>query len=245
MALEISKTVVVKAPLARVWDFLVDPQSVARCMPGAAITGRLDDRTYGGTMTVKVGPVSSSYRGKVVFERLDLATRTAEIVATGQDVRGKGGADLRLTSRLREMGPAETEVTAVSQVNITGILAQMGRGMVEDVSDQMFQIFSQRLREELESGASAAPTPRAAERAAAGVAAVDAGAVAPAGSPAGKAAPVHQTPARTAAAPEALDLGALGARVAGRAAARTLAAPTPLWLALLLVAAVAFLLVRR
>jgi len=240
MALEITKTVVVKAPLARVWDFLVDPQSVARCMPGAAITGRLDERTYGGTMTVKVGPVSSSYRGKVVFERLDPLTRTAQIVATGQDVRGKGGADLRLTSRLREMGPAETEVTAVSQVNITGILAQMGRGMVEDVSDQMFQIFSQRLREELEASTSAAP----AEPAAAGLtpAAATAFASAP---PSAEMVVARPSAAASAAAPEALDLGSLGAKVAGRAAARTLSAPTPLWLALLLAVAVAFLLARR
>ena len=244
MALEITKTVVVQAPLARVWDFLADPESVARCMPGAAITGRLDDRSYSGTMTVKVGPVSSSYRGKVVFERLDPQTHTAEIVATGQDVRGKGGADLRLTSRLREMGSAGTEVTAVSKVNITGILAQMGRGMVEDVSDQMFQIFSQRLRQELESGASTAPAPPAAAAAAAGPSAPAASAAGPAPSSAGTPGQGRPGPAG-AAAPEALDLGSLGARVAGRAAARALATPTPLWLALLLAAAVAFLLIRR
>ncbi len=246
MALEITKTVVIKAPPSRVWEFLVDPHSVARCMPGAAITGRLDEKTYGGTMTVKVGPVQSSYRGRVVFERLDPETRTAEIVATGQDVRGKGGADLRLTSRLREVGPQETEVTAVSQVNITGILAQMGRGMVEDVSDQMFQIFSQRMRAELESAAPAqVPEPAAASVAAAAVTAV---AAAPASAGIAVAVPPPspaRSPAPRTAAPEALDLGSLGARVAGRAAARTLGAPTPLWLALLLAAAVAFLLVRR
>ena len=247
MALEITKTVVIKAPASRVWAFLTDPYDVARCMPGAAITGRIDEKTYGGTITVKVGPVSSSYRGKVVFERLDAGARTAEIVATGQDVRGKGGADLRLTSRLRELGPAETEVTAVSQVNITGILAQMGRGMVEDVSDQMFQIFSQRLREELEAAGAPAPSPEPATIAAAAVTAV-ASAPASAGIAVAVPPPAMAAPARPAphaGAPEALDLGSLGARVAGRAAARTLTSPTPLWLALVLAAAVAFLLLRR
>src|SRR5215470_4650950 len=111
MAFEIAKTFVVKAPPAQVWDFLTDPQRVARCLPGTAITDKLDDKTWSGTMTVKVGPVSSSYKGKVSFERLDAASRSAEIVATGQDVRGKGGADLRLTSSLKEQGPGETEVT--------------------------------------------------------------------------------------------------------------------------------------
>jgi carbon monoxide dehydrogenase subunit G len=214
VALEISKTFVVKALPSQVWAFLIDPQRVARCMPGAAITEKLDDKTWAGTMTVKVGPVSSSYRGKVVFERLDAATGSAEIIATGQDLRGKGGADLRLTSSLKELAPGETEVTAVSQVNITGVLAQMGRGMVQDVSDQMFQVFSQRMRTELESG-----TP------------------APAVSAPGPA-------LASTRAPEALDLGSLGAKVAGRAVVRGLTGPTPLWVALLIAAVVVYLLVR-
>ena len=151
MAFEIAKTFTIKAPPASVWEFLTDPERVAKCLPGAAITGKLDEKTWSGTMTVKVGPVQSSYKGKVVFEKLDPASRSAEIVAQGMDVRGKGGADLRLTSSVIEKAPGETEVTTVSRVNVTGILAQMGRGMIQDVSDQMFQIFSQNMRTELEA----------------------------------------------------------------------------------------------
>ncbi|TMA31679.1 MAG: hypothetical protein E6J88_03615 [Deltaproteobacteria bacterium] len=151
MAFEITKTFSIKAPPAAVWEFLTDPERVAKCLPGAAITGKLDEKTWSGTMTVKVGPVQSSYKGKVVFEKLDAAARRAEIVAQGMDVRGKGGADLRLTSSVLEKAPGETEVTTVSRVNVTGILAQMGRGMIQDVSDQMFQIFSQNMRTELEA----------------------------------------------------------------------------------------------
>ena len=181
MAFEIVKSFVVRSSPEQVWSFLIDPERVARCLPGAAITGKIDDKTWQGTMTVKVGPVSSSYKGKVAFEKLDPSSRTAEIVAQGQDVRGRGGADLRLTSTLAQKAPGETEVTTTSRVNITGILAQMGRGMVQDVSDQMFQIFSQRVRAELESAAPAA-------------------------------APAVPTPAAAPSKPEALDVGALGAR---------------------------------
>jgi carbon monoxide dehydrogenase subunit G len=191
MAIEISKTFVVKAPPSSVWAFLTDVQRVARCLPGAAITEKLDDKTWSGTMTVKVGPVSSSYKGKVVFERLDAAARSAEIVASGIDVRGRGGADLRLTSNLLEKAPGETEVTTVSRVNITGILAQMGRGMVQDVSEQMFQVFSQRMRSELESAAPAQP----------------------ADAPRPPAAAQPSAPAPRPTQPEALDLGSLGVKV--------------------------------
>src|SRR5215470_10408156 len=157
MAMEIVKTFEVNAAPEAVWSFLTDLPRVARCLPGAAIGDKLDEKTSSGTMTIKVGPVSSTYRGKVVFERLDPAGRTAEIVATGQDVRGKGGADLKLTSSLKALPGGQTEVTAVSLVNFTGLLAQMGRGMIQDVSDEMFQIFSERMRAELErNGASSA-----------------------------------------------------------------------------------------
>jgi carbon monoxide dehydrogenase subunit G len=150
MAFEISKTFAVHAPAAKVWEFLLDVERVARCLPGAAVTGKLDEKTWSGTMSVKLGPVSSSYKGKIIFEKIDAAARTAEIAATGADVRGKGGADLRLTSTLKELAPAETEVSTVSRVNISGILAQMGRGMVEDVAERMFQTFAQNMRAELE-----------------------------------------------------------------------------------------------
>jgi hypothetical protein len=151
MALQIEKSFVVRAPVAAVWEFLTDPHRVVRCLPGAAITGQVDERTWAGTITVKVGPVAASYKGKVRFERLDAVAHEVEIAASGQDVRGKGGADMRMKSRLAERSPRETEVVATSEVNVTGILAQLGRGMIQDVSDQMFEKFTTAVRADLES----------------------------------------------------------------------------------------------
>src|SRR3954452_1480855 len=230
MAFEIVKTFVVRSSPEQVWAFLIDPEKVAKCLPGAAITGKLDEKTWGGTINVKVGPVSSSYKGKVSFEKLDAAARTAEIVASGQDVRGKGGADLRLSSALREKVPGQTEVTTTSRVNITGILAQMGRGMVQDVSDQMFQIFSQRMRAELESAAPAAAP------AAPGAAASGAGPEAKVAPAAASPLPVPVAPSFPAAKQEALDVGAIGARAALRSPV--------FWVAVAVAAAAVFLLLR-
>jgi uncharacterized protein len=165
MALEIQKTFTIDAPKTTVWEFLTDPYRVARCLPGAAITEKVDDQSYRGTITIKVGPVQASYKGKIRFEKLDPAAATAEIVASGQDVKGKGGADMRMQSRLKEVAPGKTEVSATSQVNITGILAQMGARMIQDVSDQMLQKFTEAMQAELASSAvtgASAPPPSAA-----------------------------------------------------------------------------------
>ncbi len=154
--MEISKTFVLKTPVAEAWDFLTDPHRVVSCLPGAALTEERGDNTYAGTITVKVGPVSATYRGTMRFERLDPATRTAEMRAAGQDVRGKGGADMTMTSCLVERASGETEVTVVSNVNVMGMLAQFGRGMIQDVSDQMFDTFVRAMRAQLETPAAEA-----------------------------------------------------------------------------------------
>lgn len=236
MGMEISKSFVVKAPQGAVWDFLTDPYKVAKCLPGAAITEKVDDQTYAGTMTVKVGPVTASYRGKLRFERLDEAAGEADLAASGQETRGKGGADMRMKSRVVAKGPAETEVTVVSDVNVMGVLAQFGRGMIQDVSDQLFQKFTVGMRRELETPAGA-PEP-AAESPPAPV--VAEGAVAPVAAAMPSPPPPAPPPAENV-----LDVGSLGAQAAGRAAVRTLSRPG-FWIVVAVLALlIYFVFVRR
>jgi carbon monoxide dehydrogenase subunit G len=155
MAVRFEHAFTVKASADRVWAYLSDPYRVAPALPGAAITEKVDDRTFKGTITVKVGPVSARYKGTAHFDSLDPAARAMEMRGSAQDVTGRGGAELKMSSRLVEKGPGETEVTVVSETNVTGILAQFGRGMIQDVSNQMFQRFSEAVRSELEQPAAA------------------------------------------------------------------------------------------
>lgn len=165
MGLRFEQSFVVKAPPDRVWSYLIDPYRIVTALPGAAITEKVNESAYAGTITVKVGPVSARYRGTVRFEKLDAAAHVAEIAASGQETSGKGGADMKMTSRLVERAPGETEVNVIAETNVTGILAQFGRGMIQDVSDQMFQKFTDAARVELErpaaEGGSAPGTPAA------------------------------------------------------------------------------------
>lgn len=231
MGMQIEKSFVVKAPADAVWDFLTDPYKVARCLPGAAITDKVDDQSYTGTITVKVGPVTANYRGKMRFDRLDRAAGEAEIVASGQETRGKGGADMRMKSRVVEKAPSETEVTVVSDVNVVGMLAQFGRGMIQDVSDQLFQKFTDAMRRELETPAAAAPpvsAPVASEMSTVSEAS-------PTPAPAVTAAPVPPPAPPPVASEAALDIGSLGAAAAGRAASRMLQRPG-FWIAVIVLA---------
>lgn len=230
MPMEIAKTFVVRAPIDATWAFLTDPVRVASCLPGAAITERVDDQTYRGTITVKVGPVAASYKGTMRFARLDEGDHSGEIVASGSDTRGRGGADMTMNSRLVARAPDETEVTIVSQVNVMGVLAQFGRGMIQDVSDQMFQRFVTAMRAQLEQAPHGVVL--------AGAAAVPSGpttraAVTP------DAVPGAAKPSSAAAAPPLPPIDALsfGSAVLGRAAWRAARRPS-VWAGLGLVAVI-------
>jgi carbon monoxide dehydrogenase subunit G len=159
MALRFEHSFTVKASPEKVWAYLTDPYRVAPALPGAAITEKTGDGTWNGTITVKVGPVAARYKGTVRFESLDAAARSATIVAKGQDLSGRGGADMKMESRLSEKTPGETEVAMISEVSVTGIMAQFGRGLVQDVSNQMFQKFTEAARAELEKPDLSAPVP--------------------------------------------------------------------------------------
>ena len=241
MAIPIEKQFVINAARREVWAFLTDPSRVAGCLPGASITEQVDERTHAGTIAVKVGPVSARYKGTVRFERLDEEAGVAEIAAAGQDVRGKGGADMRMTSRVVARGPAETEVTVSSTVNITGILAQFGRGIVQDVSDQMFRQFTGAMQAALESAPDRAG-PAADSADAARPPADSAGAARPGAEAAGAQAPAGAATGGDTPADDAIDAVSLGATVGSRALGRLVRRPG-FWLAVVIVAAILWLIV--
>ena len=254
MGIPIEKQFVINAARRDVWAFLTDPYRVAGCLPGASITEQVDERTHAGTIAVKVGPVSARYKGTVRFERLDEEQGVAEIAAAGQDVRGKGGADMRMTSRVVARGPAETDVTVSSTVNITGILAQFGRGIVQDVSDQMFRQFTDAMRAALESagdeaGADGADGGQPASDSAAGAGpdaarqpANSAGAQRTGAESAGAPAPAGAATGGDAPDDDAIDAVSLGAQVGGRALGRLVRRPG-FWLAVAIVAGLLWLIV--
>jgi carbon monoxide dehydrogenase subunit G len=227
MGFSLQHAFIVKAPADLVWAFLTDATRVASALPGAAITEKLADDAYNGTITVKVGPVSARYRGSVRFESLDAVGRTARIVGSGQDTSGRGGADLRMSSRLIERAPRETEVNLTSEINVTGILAQFGRGMIQDVSNQMVGRFTEAMRAQLEGPAAAPPAPATSAPAPSSAAAATGGSTR-AGAP-----PAPSAPAAPPAPAPPIEVFSFGGSILGRALLRLLRRPG-FWLFLLI-----------
>jgi uncharacterized protein len=147
----IEQTVDVDAPLERVWALVNDVPRVAPCMPGGALTKVVDERTYEGTVQVKLGPIRMSYKGTVVLESVDEAGHSAVLSAKGRDVKGSGTASANVTTRLEPDGDDRTRLHVTSDVQLTGKVASFGRGAVQDVATKLFGQFADCLRETLDA----------------------------------------------------------------------------------------------
>jgi len=150
MALKFEKTFQVQEPVEKVWAFLSDPRKVASCVPGARITEQVDEKNYKGTISVKVGPSVTNYNGEVQIVRLDPENHEIEILGKGLDVRGRGSASMRMTGKLVALPEGGTEVRSVSEVNVVGILAQMGSRVITEVSNIMFGEFTKNFQAKLQ-----------------------------------------------------------------------------------------------
>lgn len=149
MAIRIEKTLQVQQPVGLVWSFLSDPRKVVTCVPGARITEQVDENNYKGSITVKVGPSVTDYNGEVQVVRSDPQNYEIEILGKGLDVRGRGSASMKMSGKLKALEESRTEVTSVSELNVVGILAQMGARVITEVSNVMFGEFTKNLEKRL------------------------------------------------------------------------------------------------
>jgi len=131
----------IDAPVEKAWDALNNPETVAPCFPGATLTDYEGD-SFTGTVKVKLGPISMTYKGKGTYVSRDEAAHEVVIDANGRDSRGNGTANATVTASLAADGPDRTTVSMVTDMTITGKPAQFGRGVISDVADKIIGQFS-------------------------------------------------------------------------------------------------------
>jgi uncharacterized protein len=154
--MKLDQSFTVDAPPDVVWEALIDVERVAPCLPGADITGRDDDGAYQGTFTVKLGPTTASYRGRLRMDAVDEEARRATMRARGTDRRGQGAANATIVSTVRPEGSGSA-VDVDTDFTITGRLARFGRsGMIEDISRRLLADFAACLQQRLAAGAAVA-----------------------------------------------------------------------------------------
>ena len=134
----------VAATPAEVYALMLDPERVATCIQGAEVTGKNDDGSYDAQVTVKLGPVKMTYRARSRSSRAipRRAPRACSRRAPRSAVRAR---------RRRRCNMAVTEREGGSHVNVsadmlmTGRVAQMGRGVMQDVARRMIGQMAQNM----------------------------------------------------------------------------------------------------
>lgn len=127
---------------AATWEVLAEVESVAACMPGAKITERIDERHYKGTVTVKVGPATLSFRGDMEIKELDAANRCLRMTAKGTDGSGSSAASLDLTAVVRATEDGTSALTGSCEASVSGRAATFGGRMMDTVADQILRQFA-------------------------------------------------------------------------------------------------------
>jgi carbon monoxide dehydrogenase subunit G len=141
----------VSAPSEQVWRFLFDVEALASCMPGMEGAEQVDDKTYRGTVTARVGPVSASFEVRAVITQID-PNRHITIAIGGKDNKTASTLKGSMALDLAPLSPGESKLSYRADVSIRGRLGQFGDGILRETAGLIIDDFAGRVRSRLEAG---------------------------------------------------------------------------------------------
>ena len=142
--MDLNHTFTVNQPIAETWVVLTDLERIAPCLAGAELHEVHGDVFKGG-VKIKVGPIVAQFKGEAQFVELDNVNFRAHLKASGRDIGGKGNASATITAQLTPITPTSTSVNVVTDLAITGKVAQFGRGALADISEKLIAQFADNL----------------------------------------------------------------------------------------------------
>lgn len=141
MKVELEKSLALPVSASAGWKLVENIETMAACMPGAKITERVDATHYKGTITVKLGPATVSFKGELEVVAQDASARTIHIIGKGSDTGSGSGASLDLQASVKDTGGDTCELSGISVVNVTGKVAAFGSRLMNAATDQLLKIF--------------------------------------------------------------------------------------------------------
>ena len=145
--MKIENSFEVPVPVSEAWALLMNIEDIVGCLPGAELSEVVDESTYKGSFSVRIGPISVTLDGTVRFEQRDDARHVGRLKGQASDPRGRGGAVSHITFRLEPVSD-RTRVDIEADVQLSGALAQYGRGagMISTLAGRIIDQFAECLR---------------------------------------------------------------------------------------------------
>jgi carbon monoxide dehydrogenase subunit G len=154
--MELSNEFRVGVSVPEAWKVLTDVERIAPMLPGAQLQ-EVEGDEYRGVVKVKVGPISAQYKGQATFVERDEDAGRVVLKASGRDTRGQGNASALITATMLPDGDG-TKVSVVTDLTITGKVAQFGRGVLAEVSAKLIGQFVNSLEADLAASGEPAQT---------------------------------------------------------------------------------------
>jgi carbon monoxide dehydrogenase subunit G len=161
MAEQLINEFTVNRPIEEAWPLITDVERIAPCLPGAELQ-EVEGETYRGVVKVKLGAISSQFKGEAHFVERDDEAYRAVIKGAGRDTGGRGNASALITAQAESLSPTSTRVAVTTDLHITGKVAQFGRGIMGDVSSKLMAQFADNLNTMIDEQGDAGPVADAA-----------------------------------------------------------------------------------
>lgn len=124
----------IQAPRQEVFDRLIDPDSIATCLPGVEKLEKLGEDEYSMSMNVGIGMVKGTYNGKVRLSNMNKPTDYQMYVdGSGRPgfIKGTG------TVRLAEGENSTTDIEYEGDVEVGGPIGSVAQRMLGGVANRM------------------------------------------------------------------------------------------------------------
>ena len=132
----------------RVWDFVMDVPSMAKCIPGCDGVEDLGNNRYKAVVKIKVGPIGLSLASEISIVEKDEANRTAALLVEAADKRVGGAVKATMSMKLTPEGDgSKLEVT--TDANVMGRIGDFGQPVIRKKADQTLQEVAANLRKAL------------------------------------------------------------------------------------------------
>jgi carbon monoxide dehydrogenase subunit G len=146
MAEQLINEFTVNRPIDEAWPLVTNLELIAPCLPGAELQ-EVEGDIYRGVVKVKLGAISSQFKGEAHFVERDDENHRAMIKGAGRDTGGRGNASAEITAQAESLSPTSTRVAVTTELHITGKVAQFGRGIMGDVSSKLMAQFADNLNQ--------------------------------------------------------------------------------------------------
>ena len=203
--MKIQNEIEVSAPPNELFDVLADVERVAPLLPGANLEEKRDDDSYAGTVKVKVGPITASYRGTLRFLELDQDGHRAVMAASADEQGGQGNLEAKITASVSG-SDSQSLLSLDTDLDVRGKAAQFGRGALGSVSQRILQQFARNLESEVLSGGAQREEPPSEETTPTGETEMGEETAPPGETGVNRPSPPRQTAATAPAGEESLDL---------------------------------------